>query len=97
MRLALLMSVLLVAPTAFAKPDKETTESATAILERLTKRLGISVGAVRTERVGLRPYRAEVRLERDHHHRRVIHNYGHCGAGFTLCRGCAEDVVALLH
>ncbi|HEX5060735.1 MAG TPA: FAD-dependent oxidoreductase [Kofleriaceae bacterium] len=60
------------------------------------KRLGISVGAVRTERVGLRPYRAEVRLERDPHHKRVIHNYGHGGAGFTLCRGCAEDVATLL-
>jgi D-amino-acid oxidase len=60
------------------------------------KRLGISVGAVRTERVGLRPYRSEVRLERDAHHRRIIHNYGHGGAGFTLCRGCAEDVAALI-
>jgi len=60
------------------------------------KRLGIAVGAVRTERVGLRPYRAEVRLERDPHHKRIIHNYGHGGAGFTLCRGCAEDVAALL-
>jgi D-amino-acid oxidase len=70
------------------------------ITERIlthAQRLGISVGAVRTERVGLRPYRAEVRLERDAHHRRIIHNYGHGGAGFTLCRGCAEDVVALLH
>jgi D-amino-acid oxidase len=60
------------------------------------ERLGISVGAVKTERVGLRPYRAEVRLERDAHHRRIIHNYGHGGAGFTLCRGCAEDVAALV-
>jgi D-amino-acid oxidase len=57
------------------------------------KRLGISVGAVRTERVGLRPYRAEVRLERSG---RIIHNYGHGGAGFTLCRGCAEDVASLI-
>jgi D-amino-acid oxidase len=48
---------------------------------------------VRVERVGLRPYRPEVRLERDG---RVIHNYGHGGSGFTLCRGCAEDVVALV-
>ncbi|HEY5952274.1 MAG TPA: FAD-dependent oxidoreductase [Kofleriaceae bacterium] len=60
------------------------------------QRLGISVGAVRTERVGLRPYRYEVRRERDAHHRRIIHNYGHGGAGFTLCRGCAEDVAALI-
>jgi D-amino-acid oxidase len=60
------------------------------------KQLGIAVGAVRTERVGLRPYRPEVRLERDPHAPRIIHNYGHGGAGFTLCRGCAEDVAALL-
>ena len=26
----------------------------------------------------------------------LVHNYGHGGAGFTLCRGCAEDVAALL-
>ena len=55
--------------------------------------LGIPVGAVRRERVGLRPYRLEVRLERAG---RIIHNYGHGGAGFTLCRGCAEDVAALV-
>lgn len=54
--------------------------------------LGIEIGEVVRERTGLRPYRLAVRLERDG---RVIHNYGHGGAGFTLCRGCAEDVVAL--
>ncbi|MGE5186171.1 MAG: FAD-dependent oxidoreductase [Acidobacteriota bacterium] len=58
--------------------------------------LGLAVGPVRLERAGLRPYRLEVRLERDARHPRVIHNYGHGGAGFTLCRGCAEDVAALL-
>lgn len=68
----------------------------TAISDRIlaqARALGIAIGAVRTVQVGLRPYRLEVRLERDG---RVIHNYGHGGAGFTLCRGCAEDVVALL-
>ncbi|MEO7094549.1 MAG: FAD-dependent oxidoreductase [Polyangiales bacterium] len=54
--------------------------------------LGFPIGEVLRERTGLRPYRNEVRLERVG---RVIHNYGHGGAGFTLCRGCAEDVVAL--
>jgi D-amino-acid oxidase len=65
------------------------------ILEH-AKRLGITAGVVRSERVGLRPYRPDVRLERDAQHPRVIHNYGHGGAGFTLCRGCAEDVAALV-
>lgn len=60
------------------------------------RRLGIRIGAVRTERVGLRPYRSAVRLERDAIDPRIVHNYGHGGAGFTLCRGCAEDVAALL-
>jgi D-amino-acid oxidase len=58
--------------------------------------LGWSPGAVIRERVGLRPYRPEVRLERDPTHARVIHCYGHGGAGYTLAHGCAEDVVDLI-
>jgi D-amino-acid oxidase len=58
--------------------------------------LGWQPGAVRRVRVGLRPYRPAVRLERDADRPRVIHCYGHGGAGFTLAFGCAEDVVALL-
>ncbi len=58
--------------------------------------LGLAIGPVRDVRVGLRPYRLEVRLERDPHDAHIVHNYGHGGAGFTLCRGCAEDVAALL-
>jgi D-amino-acid oxidase len=80
-------------------PFGDTPELEPAITERIlahAQHLGIEVGNVRTERVGLRPYRAEVRLERDAKHARVIHNYGHGGAGFTLCRGCAEDVAALV-
>jgi D-amino-acid oxidase len=59
-------------------------------------KLGLSIGDVRTERVGLRPYRLEVRLERDPHDARIVHNYGHGGAGFTLCHGCAQDIAALI-
>ncbi|MET8976049.1 FAD-dependent oxidoreductase [Streptomyces sp. NPDC004539] len=44
-------------------------------------------------RVGLRPVRPQVRLEREGN---VIHNYGHGGAGVTLSWGCAQDVEALL-
>jgi D-amino-acid oxidase len=58
--------------------------------------LGLPIGEVVRDRVGLRPYRLEVRLERDRQTPRVIHNYGHGGAGYTLCRGCAEDVARLL-
>ncbi|HSK03091.1 MAG TPA: FAD-dependent oxidoreductase, partial [Kofleriaceae bacterium] len=58
--------------------------------------LGLAIGPVRDVRAGLRPYRPVVRLERDPRDPRVIHNYGHGGAGFTLCRGCAEEVAGLL-
>lgn len=68
-------------------------DAITARIVRQAATLGIAIGETRSVRTGLRPYRPEVRLERDG---RIIHNYGHGGAGFTLCRGCAEDVVALL-
>ncbi|MFD0556445.1 FAD-dependent oxidoreductase [Stackebrandtia endophytica] len=47
-------------------------------------------------RVGLRPVRGGVRLERDSHDPRVIHNYGHGGSGVTLSWGCAADVLAMV-
>jgi D-amino-acid oxidase len=68
----------------------------TARIVQRAAELGIAIGDVRGERVGLRPFRVEVRLERDAERPRVIHNYGHGGAGFTLCRGCAEEIVALV-
>jgi D-amino-acid oxidase len=76
--------------------EPEVDPAITARILAQARNLGIAIGAVRTERVGLRPYRSHVRLERDSHSPRVIHNYGHGGAGFTLCRGCAEDVAALI-
>jgi len=79
-------------PGAPALVDPEITSR---ILEQ-ARSLGLVIGAVRTVRAGLRPYRLEVCLERDVATPRVIHNYGHGGAGFTLCRGCAEDVAALV-
>ncbi len=44
-------------------------------------------------KVGLRPYRPSVRLERAGD---VIHCYGHGGAGITLAWGCAEEVEGLV-
>ena len=48
-------------------------------------------------RVGLRPGRPAVRLELERRgpRRAVLHNYGHGGAGFTLCWGCADEALAL--
>ena len=54
--------------------------------------LGLAAGAIKRVRAGLRPFRGEVRLERTG---RIIHNYGHGGAGYTLSRGCAEEVARL--
>jgi D-amino-acid oxidase len=54
---------------------------------------GASVLAVR---VGLRPYRPDVRLEPEPlpDGRLLWHNYGHGGAGVTLAWGCAQDLTA---
>jgi D-amino-acid oxidase len=65
----------------------------TARILRHAAALGLPIGAVRDVRTGLRPYRPAVRLERAG---RVVHNYGHGGAGYTLCRGCAEEVYSLI-
>ena len=48
-------------------------------------------------RVGLRPARPTVRLERDERldASPVVHCYGHGGAGVTLSWGCAEEVARL--
>lgn len=47
--------------------------------------------------VGLRPSRTEVRLEEEYvNGSRIIHNYGHGGAGVTLSWGCANEVVSIL-
>jgi D-amino-acid oxidase len=52
-------------------------------------------GAVRTgERIGLRPVRhGGPRLERVG---RIVHAYGHGGAGMTLAWGCADEVADLV-
>ncbi len=44
---------------------------------------------------GLRPYRKEVRVEREAD-KNIIHNYGHGGSGFTLAFGCAETVANIV-
>jgi len=48
------------------------------------------------ERVGLRPYRPEVRLEAETlpGGRTLWHNYGHGGAGVTLSWGCAREITS---
>ena len=46
-------------------------------------------------RVGLRPYRPEVRLESEPFGNGVLwHNYGHGGAGVSVSWGCASEIAA---
>ncbi|HVP62288.1 MAG TPA: FAD-dependent oxidoreductase, partial [Myxococcaceae bacterium] len=63
-----------------------------AFLER-ARAAGFRHGPVLRDAVGLRPFRPEVRVERAG---RLIHHYGHGGAGYTLARGSAQDVLALI-
>lgn len=49
------------------------------------------------QKVGLRPGRGSVRVEKeDLRGRIIIHNYGHGGAGYTISWGCANEVVSLI-
>ena len=69
-------------------------EVASAILRRALRLVPALAGAeVLAHKVGMRPARPEVRLERVGD---VVHCYGHGGAGVTLSWGCAAEVVALL-
>lgn len=45
---------------------------------------------------GLRPYRADVRVEKERG-TNIIHNYGHGGSGFTLAFGCATSVLDMVN
>jgi D-amino-acid oxidase len=76
------------------EPDRE---AASAIIERCAAVEPRLRGArVREIRVGLRPSRPRVRIERDVvDGAPVIHNYGHGGSGLTLSWGCADEVLTL--
>jgi D-amino-acid oxidase len=78
------------------EPDPET---AAAILRRCA-RLEPSLKGVEVleHKVGLRPGRSEIRLEREDGPDGVprIHNYGHGGSGITLSWGCAEETLRLV-
>ena len=69
-------------------------ETAAQILARAARLVPELRGAtVLRHKVGLRPVRPAVRLERIGD---VVHCYGHGGAGVTLSWGVADEVVALL-
>jgi D-amino-acid oxidase len=67
---------------------------ASAILERATRLVpALAKAQVVAHRVGLRPVRPEVRLDVED---RVVHCYGHGGAGVTLSWGFADEVTRLV-
>jgi D-amino-acid oxidase len=59
-------------------------------------RYGVNPRRILRVVAGLRPYRSAVRVERDPSDPRIIHNYGHGGSGYTIARGCAEEVATLV-
>ncbi|MFJ4888861.1 FAD-dependent oxidoreductase [Streptomyces sp. NPDC088788] len=78
------------------EPDPEV---AAAIVERCAAlRPEVAGARVLDHRVGLRPVREAVRLERDvlPDGRVVVHNYGHGGAGVTVAWGCAREAAGLV-
>ena len=78
------------------RPNPETAQDirgrATALVPAL------AAAEVLGHRVGLRPGRSTVRLEREDRDGAspVVHCYGHGGAGVTLSWGCAYEVAALV-
>lgn len=78
-----------------AADDADTATILAGMAARLPALRGARVRAVR---VGLRPCRPTVRLEREDRGggRAIVHCYGHGGSGYTLSWGCAEDVAQLV-
>jgi len=73
---------------------------AAQIVKRCTAlRPEIAGARVLDHRVGLRPVRDSVRLERQllPDGRVLVHNYGHGGAGVTVAWGCAREAAGLAH
>ncbi|GAA1425694.1 FAD-dependent oxidoreductase [Streptomyces thermospinosisporus] len=85
-----------------AEEDAWSLEPDAAVAEGIVRRcaaLRPEIGRARVleHRVGLRPVRDAVRLEQGQFAdgRRLVHNYGHGGAGITVAWGCAEQAADL--
>ena len=78
------------------EPDPATTERILRECADIEPRLRDAL--VIAHRVGLRPVRPTVRLEVESLDggRRLVHNYGHGGAGVTLSWGCAMEVASAI-
>jgi len=76
-------------------PDERDTE---AILAGLARHLpNLTPRHVVAARVGLRPWRPAIRLEREPRAGGplLVHNYGHGGSGYTVAWGCAREAAEL--
>jgi D-amino-acid oxidase len=78
------------------EPDPVVARGIVARCAEVEPRL--ATAPIRAHRIGVRPGRAEVRLEREQRAGRtpVIHNYGHGGSGVTVSWGCAMDVLRII-
>lgn len=82
--------------------DEWSLDPDPAVAEAIVRRCAalrpeIAGARVLEHRVGLRPARDAVRLEREplSGGRVLVHNYGHGGAGITVAWGCAEEAAGL--
>jgi len=84
------------------EPGRADTDDDAAAAAAIVRRCAAVAPALHnapivTHRVGIRPSRSQVRVERERlRSRHVIHNYGHGGSGFSLSWGCAREVVELV-
>ncbi len=85
-----------------AEDDAWSPEPDPAIAEGIVRRCAalrpeVAGARILEHRVGLRPVRPEVRLEREPlpDGRLLVHHYGHGGAGVTVAWGCAEEAAGL--
>ncbi len=79
--------------TPIIRRMRERCEKLLAWPQRRPPRPGLPAGP------GLRPFRgSNVRVERELRRSgsKIVHSYGHGGAGWSLSFGCAQDVVALV-
>ncbi len=89
---------IIVGGTYEVEEENEVTEPAT--IERILQNAYEVFPELKQQKVigswaGLRPYRPEVRVEKEAG-KNLVHNYGHGGSGFTLAFGCAETVATLV-
>jgi len=82
------------------EPGVETAVTDPAVIQQLLNNAYEVFPELKSQAVigswaGIRPYRDEVRVEKEAG-KNIIHNYGHGGSGFTLAFGCAETVAHLV-